>query len=75
MLSHNVLASEKNRRTPSDRGRQLYAEALPDPSNRILFKCLLNEAQERKLSWEEALEYVVQQRRNRRSAESRCRGG
>lgn len=41
---------------------QLFQQALPGPSDRILFECLMNEASSRGLNWVDALQYVVEER-------------
>lgn len=73
MSTHEIVAPEETRRTHVNREQQLYAEALPNPSDRMLFKSLLHEASELHLDWEEALEYVIQKRRHERLNQLRCR--
>lgn len=41
---------------------QLFQQALPGPSDRILFDCLMNEASSQGLNWVDALQYVVAER-------------
>ena len=42
---------------------ELFQQALPGPSDRLLFDCLMNEASSLGLNWVEGLQYVVEQRR------------
>ena len=45
-----------------DRVCQLFQEALPEPSDRFVFECLMNEASSLGLNWVDGLQYVVDKR-------------
>ncbi len=53
-----------------DRVCQLFQEALPEPSDRFVFECLMNEASNLGLNWVDGLRYVVEKRNRLQASEA-----
>lgn len=49
---------------------QLFQQALPGPSDRFLFDCLMNEASNLGLNWVDGLQYVVERRKRLETPDS-----
>lgn len=52
-----------------DRVCDLFQQALPGPSDRLIFECLMNEASSLGLNWVDGLQYVVEKRGRLQAAE------
>lgn len=52
-----------------DRICDLFQQALPGPSDRLVFECLMNEASSLGLNWVDGLQYVVDKRNHLQHAE------
>lgn len=58
-----------------DRVCELFQQALPGPSDRLVFECLMNEASSLGLNWVDGLQYVVDARSRLHFAEQPATDG